>query len=211
MSRAGVCMGSTSVGGGVRAWALDLHVAVRPTSFEGAARGIFLHCAFSVGMGSSLADAAFAAALNPPEGAVRGMALAAGALFAAPTSGGGVVLRGASSNCLGGACFAAFDEVQIDRQLERTWIWIVISIVSDLMQLLARQLMQRLPRQVLHRLPRQVLRPFQRWLVQPLSRASPFAASPRSTAGAAAGLAHRAQHSSACPTCRGEPAAYCRI
>ena len=131
------------------------------------------------------------------------MALAVGALFAAQTSGGGVVLRGASSNFLEGACFAAFDEVQIDCP---TWMRLWISIVSDLMQLLARQLMQRLPRQVLHRLPRQVLHPFLRWLVQPLSRASPFAASPRSTTRSAAGD----HHSSACPTCRGEPSAYGR-
>jgi hypothetical protein len=53
------------------------------------------------------------------------------------------------------------------------WIWILI--VSQRMQLLPRQLMQLLPRQVLH--------PFKRWLMQPLSCASPFAESPRSTAG----------------------------
>ncbi len=67
-------------------------------------------------------------------------------------------------------------------------IWIWISIVSQLMQLLPRQLMQLLPRQVLQLLPRQVLHPFQRWLMQPLSCASPLAASPRSAAGDAAAL-----------------------
>ena len=97
---------------------------------------------------------------------------------------------------VGRSAFAASNVAAVDRQLEQNWlwiwiwIWIWISVVSQLMQLLPRQLLQLLPRQVLQLLPRQVLHPFQRWLMQPLSCASPFAASPRSSAGADAGLAH---------------------
>ena len=93
---------------------------------------------------------------------------------------------------VGRSAFAASNVAAVDRQLEQNlpWIWIWISVVSQLMQLLPCQLMQLLPRHVLQLLPRQVLHPFQRWLMQPLSCASPLAASPRSSAGADAGLAH---------------------
>ena len=60
---------------------------------------------------------------------------------------------------VGRSAFAASNVAAVDRQLEQNWqwisIWIGISVVSQLMQLLPCQLMQLLPRHVLQ------LRPFQ--------------------------------------------------